>query len=146
MCWISILFAVWFKSVGFHFINIAFRSSWSYIFCRMSMKELLESKHPTSWSEFEMGLINEVRTIEAWLIFSLYDGISANSRSVILYKYDLDQWMWQDWGYSLGTRVGWPWYLGWEEEKVADRDYILASLCSFIGSSIWSIGKIQLDA
>jgi hypothetical protein len=32
------------------------------------MKELLESKHPTAWSEFEMGLIDEVRTIEAWLI------------------------------------------------------------------------------
>ncbi|KAF7052652.1 hypothetical protein CFC21_060720 [Triticum aestivum] len=28
-------------------------------FFQMSMKELLESKHPTSWSEFEMGLINE---------------------------------------------------------------------------------------
>lgn len=25
----------------------------------MSMKELLESKHPTSWSEFEKGMINE---------------------------------------------------------------------------------------
>jgi hypothetical protein len=29
-------------------------------FCRMSMKELLESKHPTAWSEFEKGLIDEV--------------------------------------------------------------------------------------
>uniref|UniRef100_A0ACD5ZY30 Uncharacterized protein n=1 Tax=Avena sativa TaxID=4498 RepID=A0ACD5ZY30_AVESA len=28
-------------------------------FFQMSMKELLESKHPTSWSEFEMGEINE---------------------------------------------------------------------------------------
>ncbi|KAL6660641.1 hypothetical protein ACP70R_001676 [Stipagrostis hirtigluma subsp. patula] len=28
-------------------------------FFQMSMKELLESKHPTAWSEFEMGLINE---------------------------------------------------------------------------------------
>jgi hypothetical protein len=25
----------------------------------MSMKELLENKHPTAWSEFEMGLIDE---------------------------------------------------------------------------------------
>jgi len=25
----------------------------------MSMKELLESKHPTAWSEFEKGLIDE---------------------------------------------------------------------------------------
>jgi hypothetical protein len=31
----------------------------------MSMKELLESKHPTAWSEFETGVIDEVRTIEA---------------------------------------------------------------------------------
>ncbi|VAH94380.1 unnamed protein product [Triticum turgidum subsp. durum] len=30
----------------------------------MSMKELLESKHPTSWSEFEMGLINEGQLAE----------------------------------------------------------------------------------
>ncbi|KAG5607910.1 hypothetical protein H5410_029402 [Solanum commersonii] len=28
-------------------------------FFRMSMKELLESKHPTSWIEFEKGLISE---------------------------------------------------------------------------------------
>uniref|UniRef100_A0A0E0MEU9 Uncharacterized protein n=1 Tax=Oryza punctata TaxID=4537 RepID=A0A0E0MEU9_ORYPU len=28
-------------------------------FFQMSMKELLESKHPTAWSEFEMGLIDE---------------------------------------------------------------------------------------
>ncbi|XP_044980338.1 flavin mononucleotide hydrolase 1, chloroplatic isoform X2 [Hordeum vulgare subsp. vulgare] len=28
-------------------------------FFQMSMKELLESKHPTSWSEFEKGMINE---------------------------------------------------------------------------------------
>ncbi|AQK49704.1 Catalytic/ hydrolase [Zea mays] len=25
----------------------------------MSMKELLEAKHPTAWSEFEKGLIDE---------------------------------------------------------------------------------------
>ena len=34
-------------------------------FCRMSMKELLESKHPTAWSEFEKGLIDEVHILEA---------------------------------------------------------------------------------
>ncbi|XP_025827330.1 flavin mononucleotide hydrolase 1, chloroplatic isoform X2 [Panicum hallii] len=28
-------------------------------FFKMSMKELLESKHPTAWSEFEKGLIDE---------------------------------------------------------------------------------------
>ncbi|EHA8589269.1 putative Flavin mononucleotide hydrolase 1, chloroplatic [Cocos nucifera] len=28
-------------------------------FFQMSMKELLESKHPTAWVEFEMGLIDE---------------------------------------------------------------------------------------
>ncbi|KAG2561785.1 hypothetical protein PVAP13_8KG097100 [Panicum virgatum] len=28
-------------------------------FFQMSMKELLESKHPTAWSEFEKGLIDE---------------------------------------------------------------------------------------
>ncbi|KAM3311240.1 hypothetical protein ACQJBY_031732 [Aegilops geniculata] len=33
-------------------------------FFQMSMKELLESKHPTSWSEFEMGLINEGQLAE----------------------------------------------------------------------------------
>jgi len=31
----------------------------------MSMKELLESKHPTAWSEFEKGLIDEVHILEA---------------------------------------------------------------------------------
>jgi FMN hydrolase / 5-amino-6-(5-phospho-D-ribitylamino)uracil phosphatase len=31
-----------------------------FFFCRMSMKELLEAKHPTAWSEFEKGLIDEV--------------------------------------------------------------------------------------
>ncbi|KAF6162306.1 hypothetical protein GIB67_008435 [Kingdonia uniflora] len=29
-------------------------------FFRMSMKELLECKHPTAWAEFEKGLINEM--------------------------------------------------------------------------------------
>eukprot|EP00262_Sarcandra_glabra_P019182 TRINITY_DN7144_c0_g1_i1.p1 TRINITY_DN7144_c0_g1~~TRINITY_DN7144_c0_g1_i1.p1 ORF type:complete len:173 (+),score=34.89 TRINITY_DN7144_c0_g1_i1:120-638(+) len=29
-------------------------------FFRMPMKELLESKHPTAWIEFEKGLINEM--------------------------------------------------------------------------------------
>ncbi|KAG1331321.1 putative Haloacid dehalogenase-like hydrolase superfamily protein isoform 2 [Cocos nucifera] len=29
-------------------------------FFRMSMKELLETKHPTAWAEFEKGLIDEV--------------------------------------------------------------------------------------
>lgn len=30
------------------------------LFFRMSMKELLESKHPTAWVEFEEGQIDEV--------------------------------------------------------------------------------------
>ncbi|CAL4984641.1 unnamed protein product [Urochloa decumbens] len=34
-------------------------------FFKMSMKELLESKHPTIWSEFEKGLIDEVSK-SAW--------------------------------------------------------------------------------
>lgn len=38
---------------------------WEYLF-RMSLKELLECKHPTAWIEFEKGLINEVH-------FKLYD-------------------------------------------------------------------------
>lgn len=30
------------------------------ILLRMSMKELLDCKHPTAWIEFEKGLIDEV--------------------------------------------------------------------------------------
>lgn len=32
----------------------------------MSMKELLEIKHPTAWIEFEKGLINEVSFSNIW--------------------------------------------------------------------------------
>ena len=28
---------------------------------RMSLKELIECKHPTAWSEFEKGMIDEVQ-------------------------------------------------------------------------------------
>lgn len=36
----------------------------------MSMKELLESKHPTAWVEFEEGLIDEVYLLEMICCFS----------------------------------------------------------------------------
>lgn len=29
----------------------------------MSMKELIECKHPNAWIEFEMGMISEVYTV-----------------------------------------------------------------------------------
>lgn len=30
---------------------------------RMSMKELIECKHPTAWIEFEKGIIDEVYSV-----------------------------------------------------------------------------------
>jgi len=43
-----------------HVLELVFIITFSdFPFCRMSMKELLESKHPTAWSEFEKGLIDK---------------------------------------------------------------------------------------
>lgn len=36
------------------------------------MKELLESKHPTAWVEFEEGLIDEVYLLEMILLFFFF--------------------------------------------------------------------------
>lgn len=38
----------------------------------MPMKELLESKHPTAWVEFEEGLIDEVYLLEMILLFFFF--------------------------------------------------------------------------
>ncbi|XP_010930152.1 flavin mononucleotide hydrolase 1, chloroplatic isoform X2 [Elaeis guineensis] len=112
-------------------------------FFQMSMKELLESKHPTAWVEFEMGLIDENELAKKFFKdgrpfdleglkqcmlrgYSYIDGIEELLHSLKQNNYELHAF------------TNYPIWYKMIEEKLQLSKYLSWTFCScIIGGQMW---------
>ncbi|KQJ88652.1 hypothetical protein BRADI_4g20190v3 [Brachypodium distachyon] len=101
-------------------------------FFQMSMKELLESKHPTAWSEFEMGMINESELAKKFF----NDGRSFDLEDCMVraYEYvdgveDILRSLKKN-NYEMHTFTNYPVWYQLIEEKLKLSEYLSWTFCS----------------
>ncbi|KAL5712019.1 glucose-1-phosphatase [Ranunculus cassubicifolius] len=114
-------------------------------FFRMSFKDLIDSKHPTAWAEFEKGLINEMELGKKFFLdcrpldmeglkncmksgYTYIDGIEA-----LLHNLKQN-------GYELHAFTNYPEWYTMIEEKLRISNYLSWTFCSC------NIGKRKPDA
>ncbi|KAK1289732.1 hypothetical protein QJS10_CPB18g00456 [Acorus calamus] len=114
-------------------------------FFRMPMKELLETKHPTAWVEFEKGLINETELTKKFFKdgrhFDL-EGLKDCMRKGYYYIDGIEPLLHnlKQNSYEMHAFTNYPtWYL-MIEEKLRLSDYLSWTFCSC------TIGKRKPEA
>ncbi|PWA70157.1 HAD hydrolase, subfamily IA [Artemisia annua] len=104
---------------------------------RMSMKELLDCKHPTAWIEFEKGLIDEVELERIFFKdgrkFDL-EGLKSCVRDGYSYIEGVEELLstLKDNGYEMHAFTNYPIWYRMIEEKLKLSSYLSWTFCSCI--------------
>ncbi|XP_021734403.1 flavin mononucleotide hydrolase 1, chloroplatic-like [Chenopodium quinoa] len=113
-------------------------------FFGMSMKELMECKHPTAWSEFEMGLINEAELAKKFFKDGRHldvEGLKACMKRGYSYLdgvEDLLQVLKRN-NYEMHAFTNYPIWYQLIEDKLKLSTYLSWTFCSC------TIGKLKPD-
>ncbi|XP_057801741.1 flavin mononucleotide hydrolase 1, chloroplatic-like isoform X1 [Salvia miltiorrhiza] len=104
-------------------------------FFGMSMKELLECKHPTAWLEFEKGLINEVELAQKFFKDGRpldLEGLKSCMRRGYAYIEGVEDLLTdlKNNGYEMHTSTNYPIWYEIIEEKLKLSSYLSWTFCS----------------
>ncbi|GAA0169432.1 phosphatase [Lithospermum erythrorhizon] len=114
-------------------------------FFRMSMKELLDSKHPTAWIEFEKGLIDEMELTRKFFKDGRYfdiEGLKNCVQEGYSYIDGIEELLHdlQKNGYEIHAFTNYPIWYQMIEEKLKLSNYLSWTFCSCV------IGKRKPEA